>query len=421
VQIDGIFDANGDSEAFGILVGSGVLDNTGSSNAVFTIMQASSDVANGGIGNAGEVYTWPGLIRNTGAGRLGITKDGTNTLILANANTYSGDTRVIAGGILELGNVNSMQNSTLDRPSGDTGNLSFGALTSANLGGLKGAKGFGLTNSSGAAVALTIGGNGQANTFSGVLSDSGSLTKTGSGTQTMSGTNTYAGSTTVSAGTLLVNGGLSGSGAVTVGGSGTLGGTGFINGTVGVSGTLRPGNNGIGKLTVNNTATLSGSTVMEISLTTTTNADQLAATTINLGGTLTATNVGALTLKSGNTFTLFTGSLSGSITPGTLPPLWPGLSWDTSALNSAGTIAVTGTPIPPVTTSANIAGNNFIVQGTGGLAGATYRLLASTNVALPLSSWTRITTNTFSLTGTYSNAVSLTPAVPQRFFAVEVP
>ncbi len=133
------------------------------------------------------------------------------------------------------------------------------------------------------------------------------------------------------------------------------------------------------------------------------------------------TNVGALTLKSGNTFTLFTGGLGGSITPGTFPPLWPGLSWDTSALNSAGTIAVTGTPIPPVTTSANISGPNFILQGTGGLAGATYRLLASTNVALPLASWTRIATNTFSLTGTYSNAVSLTPVVPQRFFAVEVP
>lgn len=421
VYIDGIFDANGDSEAFGVLLGSGILDNTGVSNAVFTIMQASSDVANGGVGNAGEVYTFGGLIRNTGSKLLGITKDGTNTLILAHANTYGGDTRVIAGGILELGNVNGMQNSTLDRPAGDTGNLSFGSLTSANLGGLKGAKGFGLTNSSGSAVALTIGGNGQANTFSGGLSDSGSLTKTGSGTQTMSGTNTHAGSTTVSAGTLLVNGGLSGAGAVTVGASGTLGGTGFINGTVGVGGTLRPGNNGIGKLTVNNPATLSGSTVMEISLTTTTNSDQLAATTINLGGTLTVTNVGAVTLKSGNTFTLFTGSLGGSITPGTFPPLWPGLSWNTGALNSAGTIAVTGTPIPPVTTSANISGPSFILQGTGGLAGATYRLLASTNVALPLASWTRIATNTFSVTGTYSNAVSLTPVVPQRFFAVEVP
>ena len=162
--------------------------------------------------------------------------------------------------MLELGNVNAIQNSTLDRQSGDTGNLSFGiADQRATLGGLKGcARGLDLTNTSGAAVALTIGGNGQTNTFSGVLSDSGSLTKTGSGIQTMSGTNTYAGSTTVSLGTLLVNGGLSGSGTVTVGGSGTLGGTGFIDGTVGVSGTLRPGNNAIGKLTVNNTVTLSG-------------------------------------------------------------------------------------------------------------------------------------------------------------------
>ena len=75
VYIDGTFDANGVSEVFGILQGNGILDNTGASNAVFSIYEGNSDVPNGGIGNGGEIYTWPGLIRNTGAGKLGITKD----------------------------------------------------------------------------------------------------------------------------------------------------------------------------------------------------------------------------------------------------------------------------------------------------------------------------------------------------------
>ena len=78
-HVDGIFDANGVSEVFGILQGNGILDNTGASNAVFSIYEGNSDTANGGIGNGGEIYTWPGLIRNTGAGKLGITKISTNT------------------------------------------------------------------------------------------------------------------------------------------------------------------------------------------------------------------------------------------------------------------------------------------------------------------------------------------------------
>ncbi len=364
--------------------------------------------------------TWSGMIRNSGAGRLGITKLSTNTVVFTSANTYGGDTRISGGGVLELGNVNAMQNSTLDRQAGDTGNLSFGSLTSANLGGLKGAKGFGLTNSSGAAVALTIGGNGQANTFSGALSDSGSLTKTGSGTQTLSGTNTHSGATTVSGGTLLVNGGLSGAGPVTV--SGTLGGTGFINGPVGISGTLRPGNNAIGKLTVNNTATLSGTTVMEISRTTTTNSDNLTATGIALGGSLTVTNL-AGTLQAGNSFQLFSAPLTGSISIGSLPPLWPGLTWNTTGLSAGGngSLVVAGSPIPPVISSVSGSGGILKMSGSGGLAGATYYVISTNNIAAPLVSWPRVSTNVFAADGNFTNSIPISQATPQAYFGIRVP
>jgi autotransporter-associated beta strand protein len=325
--------------------------------------------------------------------------------------------------VLELGNVNAIQNSTYDQQTGDTGTLSFGSLTAATIGGLKSGSGrtLNLQNTSASAVALTFGGNGQTNTYSGVLSGSGSLTKTGSGIQTLSGTNTYAGSTTVSLGTLLVNGGLSGSGTVTVGGSGTLGGTGFINGSVNVSGTLRPGNNNIGKLTVNNSVSLSGSTVMEISRTTTTNSDNLTATSIGLGGTLTVTNVGTASLQAGNTFQLFSGALSGSISVNPLPPLWPGLSWNTTSLNSAGVISVTGTPIPPVISSVSSSGGNLTLSGSGGLAGATYYVVSTNNVAAPLANWPRIATNTFAAGGTFTIAIPINLATPQSFFSIQVP
>ena len=71
VYMDGIFDANGSSEAFGILLGNGILDNTGASNAVFTINQGSSDVPNGGIGNGGEVYTLAWSDPEHGRGQAG--------------------------------------------------------------------------------------------------------------------------------------------------------------------------------------------------------------------------------------------------------------------------------------------------------------------------------------------------------------
>lgn len=59
---------------------------------------------------------------------------------------------------------------------------------------------------------LTVGGNNQSTTVSGVISDTGvgppggSLVKTGTGTLTLSGTNTYAGSTTINNGTLALSG-----------------------------------------------------------------------------------------------------------------------------------------------------------------------------------------------------------------------
>jgi len=410
VQIDGTFDVNSNETLGGITDGSsGTINNTSTNAAVLTVGNGIND---------GSSATFAGTIQNTGTGNLGITKDATNTWILNAANTYRGDTRVTGGGILQLGHVNAMQNSTFDQQTGDTGNLSFGSPTSATLGGLKSGRTLGLTNTSGAAVALTIGGNGQTNTFSGVLSGGGSLTKTGSGIQTMSGTNTYTGSTTVSVGTLLVNGGLAG-GAVSVSASATLGGIGTIGGTVGVSGTLRPGNNAIGKLTVNNTVTLSGTTVMEINRTTSTN-DQLAATSISLGGSLVVTNLSG-TLQTGNTFTLFSGSLSGGITPTSLPPLWPGLSWNTGNLNSLGTISVTGTAIPPQIANVGISGPNLVLSGSGGLAGATYYVVSTNNVAAPLANWTRIATNTFAADGKFTNSLPFSLATPQSFFSIRVP
>jgi autotransporter-associated beta strand protein len=246
----------------------------------------------------------------------------------------------------------------------------------------------------------------------------GGLTKLGAGTVTLTAANIFTGPTVVSNGTLAVNGSLLRS-VVTVQSGGTLAGTGATtNVTVNVGGAIAPGVSGaIGTLTVSN-ATLLGSANMDISKAPATN-DVLKATTITLGGTLNVTNL-AGTLASGDSFKLFTGTLSGSIAVGTLPPLWPGLSWNTSALNSSGIISITGTRLPPQITAEGVSGANFVISGSGGLVGATYYVLATNNVAAPLATWLRIATNVFDATGNFSTSIPIT-AGDNRFFTIQAP
>jgi len=136
-------------------------------------------------------------IGNGGVG--GLLKVGSGNLTLSGANTYTGGTQ-IGGGFLVLNNIAALQNSTLDY-NNYGGALSFGTLTSATLGGLQGAQDLALTNTSSAAVAVTIGSS-LDTTYSGNLSGTGSLVYNGTGNFSLTGNNIYTGGTTVNAGTV---------------------------------------------------------------------------------------------------------------------------------------------------------------------------------------------------------------------------
>jgi hypothetical protein len=56
----------------------------------------------------------------------------------------------------------------------------------------------------------------------------------------------------------------------------------------------------------------------------------------------------------------------------------------------------------PVIGKPVLSNGNFILSGTNGPAGQAYRILSSTNVALPLASWTPVVTNVFAADGSYS-------------------
>jgi autotransporter-associated beta strand protein len=261
----------------------------------------------------------------------------------------------------------------------------------------------------------------------GILSGTGALAKTGGGTLTLSNANTYSGTTTISGGKLSVNnssGSGTGFGTVTVASGGTLGGSGIISGATIVQsgGTLAPGNSP-GTLTFSNSLTLnSGCTnIFEISKSPFTNDVAKVVGALTNGGTLIVTNIGVTALASGDSFKLFnTASYSGAFANMILPPLPAGLGWNTNSLNTNGVLSVVVTATPVIGSTA-ISGNGFIFAGTGGVAGANFYLLGSTNIAAPLTNWTRLLTNQFDNNGNFNFTNPLATNLPQSFYLLQLP
>jgi hypothetical protein len=205
----------------------------------------------------------------------------------------------------------------------------------------------------------------------------------------------------------------------------TLQGNGTVYGNVIVSpgATISAGVNStaVGVLSVTNNVTLEGNTLMKLNASTRTN-DVIVSTNgfIAYGGTLTLTNLsGAFT--AGESFQLFNATnITGVFT--SIIPATPGagLAWSTNNLPS-GILSVVAGAVPPTPhiTSISLSGTQLVINGTNGVASEQYNILTTTNLALPLSSWTVLPTNTFS-TGSFSitNTVTVDPA---SFYMIRVP
>jgi len=346
-------------------------------------------------GGSLDVGAWEQTFTGTVSGPGLLSKEGGGRLILDNTSaTWTGGTRIRAG-TLELGRLgsNGLLPGTLASPS--SVEIYAGAILKFNRGSSKsffdiisGAGGITVANTAAARVRLvsnntytgptTISSGslmiGQGNpgepgsiassvvnnsatlifnrvedlTYAGVINGSGMMEKQGAGKLTLTGTHSYTGVTTVSAGTLLVNG-VIGTSAVTVTG-GTLGGTGVIQGPVVIqsAGRLAPGTS-IGILTVNNSLSLSGVTVVELNAAAGTNDLVSGLTSVTYGGTLSLSNLaGAITAA--NTFKLFSAnSYHGAFTAITPASPGPGLAWNTNTLATDGTLRVVS--ISPTTIS----------------------------------------------------------------------
>ena len=64
---------------------------------------------------------------------------------------------------------------------------------------------------------------------------------------------------------------------------------------------------------------------------------------------------------------------------------------------------------------------NLLIQGTNGTPNHTYYLLASTNIAEPLTDWAAVATSLFDAGGNFAVTNSVDPVLPQRFYRVQVP
>jgi hypothetical protein len=71
---------------------------------------------------------------------------------------------------------------------------------------------------------------------------------------------------------------------------------------------------------------------------------------------------------------------------------------------------------PLIINGIRLIGVKLMVNGSGGTASGNYVALASTNVALPLTGWQRIATNSFDAGGNFSFTNSTNPGAPQTFY-----
>ncbi len=466
LTVNGTLDMASFSDTVAALSGAGVIDNSVAGTPTLTVNGTASS-------------TFLGTIKNA-ASSLSLTKTGSGTLVLASANAYSGGTAIGASGgagviraaanqalgtgnitfdptgnggtaRLELTGGSSLPNTILfsgrnnstagiENISGSntlaglinvvSGGGVYTIQTDAGLLTIGGSGSTAITDSASGARSLTFQGTGIGNVAGNITDGSGtiSLSKADVGSWTLGGANSYSGTTTVNAGTLVVNGTL-GAGSVTVNG-GTLAGGGIIGGTVTVlpGATLAPGGS-LTVLSVSNDVTLqSGSTMMfEISATSGASDQLVSPETLTCSGTLAVTNISG-TLAAGDTFQLFqAGAIDGTFTSISLPPLNAGLSWNTNNLAVDGTLSVISIVTAPSTnasiTSMSLSGTNLLVHGTNNNVPNTnfhYVVMSSTDLALPMSNWTPVATNSFNMDGTFDYTNPIAPGSPLQFIDVMI-
>jgi autotransporter-associated beta strand protein len=232
---------NGSSPVLLTLAGTGNLANkAGLPNGALLGADYSQDVWAGNVNLSASAYisggysgslTISGVISGSASAAVGFSSDSSATTILANVNTYTGETQIVTqnGGtaLLQLAVPNAINSSSgLNFVGGQAGQLdlngnpvSFAYLTGNSSSYL-------ITNTASTLATLTVVQKAGTSTFAGQITDGNgqvALKFTGTGNQTLTGSNTYSGGTTVNSGTVTAAALASlGTGIITVNGGGII-------------------------------------------------------------------------------------------------------------------------------------------------------------------------------------------------------
>jgi autotransporter-associated beta strand protein len=427
----GALDLNGRSqEIAGLISMVGTNTNTVTKNTVTSGTSATLEinVADGTTNSYGA-----GTVQNSGVitGALALTKSGSGTQVLGDANTYSGGTTVNSGTLALSGSGTLGTNSASVTVNGGTLDLGAKSLSSGAFTMGSGTLANGTLTAT--SYALTNGG-----TVSGVLAGAVALNKSGEGNATLSGANTYTGATTISNGVLNIRNStglgttangttVSGTGAalelqggISVGAEAlTLNGTGVssggavrnISGNNTYGGLLTLGsasriNSDSGTLTLANAGTVSGAFALTVGGAGDTVLNSILGTST---GTLTKDGAGKLTLGGANTFTGLTTVSGGNLAYGVANALSSGAV----TVNGSGAVLDIGTfsdTVGAVTlTSGSIAGTTGVLTGTSFAmdgTGSASAILGGSGATLTKTG--AGTTTTLSGANTYTGATTVT-------------
>ncbi|MDD0843068.1 beta strand repeat-containing protein, partial [Pseudomonas sp. Gutcm_11s] len=223
---------------FGTLILGGNNDYLGDTTLSEGVLQVASD---NNLGNGGDLLFNGGILRVTGTGFTGtsrditwqaggggfdivdagntftlgqslggsggLSKDGAGILQLNGASSYSGGTSLNAGSLV-LGNDSAIGSGALNV----TANSNLGAAGDRNL-----------TNALVLNTGTTLNLTGDDFTLNGLISGAGALNRSGSGDLTLNHANTYAGGTTIGGGTLTLGSNTAlGTGGLTIAGASNL-------------------------------------------------------------------------------------------------------------------------------------------------------------------------------------------------------
>jgi len=109
---------------------------------------------------------------------------------------------------------------------------------------------------------------------------------------------------------------------------------------------------------------------------------------------------------------------------GSLPAGYAGYLTNDTTLNAIAVVITTAAPpaVPPTIQKITISGGNIIISGTNnaGTAG-TFHLLTSTNIALPVTNWTVLSSGNFDSSGNFNVTNAIDSTKPDGFYILQVP